>query len=140
MKRYSLFCIKIFWLQSLSSDKTFSWVMTMTSSTINSNKVVKNSMRYKSRKLIVIWKFWTLENLSDIKTDSVIFSFYSKTYQKVRKMSIWLKQQKYISRDSDMKDKSEHGHDRSFWKSHVFSGFFNFSILMPLHNQNFGHW
>ena len=38
-------------------------------------------------------KFWKLENLFDANTDSVTFSFYSETYQKVRKLSIRLNQQ-----------------------------------------------
>ena len=99
----------------------------MTSSTPHSNRSLKNSRSYKSRKLIVFWKFWKLENLFEGNTDSVTFSFYSKTYQKVRKLSIWLNQQKiqisWLGHEKFSFFRSEYSH-----LNYAFCYFFLFSF------------
>ena len=73
------------------------------------------------------WKFWKLEYLPDGKTDSVTFSFYSKTYQKVRKLSIWLNQQKiqisWLGHEKFSFFRSEYSH-----LNYAFCYFFLFSF------------
>ena len=67
--------------------------MVMTSSIANSKEKSKNGKKYKSQKFMTVSKFWKLKKLSFKIADSVIFSDFTKDYQKVRKLTIWLNQQ-----------------------------------------------